>query len=274
MVSFRKYLALALPVVVTGTLVSAVPPSVFETVPEPALATLRIAKGKMISTGIVFVNGKLLKGPYVVSRYGTAIRVNRDQVTGQIVPWVQFTTAAGTKAPPPPPKPAQPAPAPAPAASSVDDLFDDDPQPARQTAATPAQAPAHTPPPAVPAGDYVDSPRSKALLKRINDYRTDIDRTLRNNGVFFFSARHSPIRVESRMAKDLMAVLPDVLRDANDARQLYDMLRRKGITYIPPAACVDLMRDRGLYMKVRDRLREIKEEQSFRKMLDASGTGL
>jgi len=71
-----------------------------------------------------------------------------------------------------------------------------------------------------------------------------------------------------------MAVLPDALRDANDARQLYDMLRRKGITYIPPAACVDLMRDRGLYMKVRDRLREIKEEQSFRKMLDASGTGL
>ena len=273
MVSFRKFFALALTIVAIGALSGAVPPPTFEVVPEPALAALRIAKGKVISTGLVFVNGKLLKGPYVVSRYGTAIRVNRDQVTGQIVPWIQFTTAAGTK-PPPPPKPVQaaPAPAPAPAASSVDDLFDDEPQPARPPAAAPA--PASTPPPAVPAGDYADTPRSKALLKRINDYRTDIDRTLRNNGVYFFSTRHSPIRVDSRMAKDLMAVLPDALRDANDARQLYDILRRKGVTYIPAAACVDLVRDRALYMKVRDRLREIKEEQSFRKMLDSSGTGL
>ena len=154
----------------------------------------------------------------------------------------------------------------------MDDLFDDEPQPVRQPVAVPV--PANTPPPAVPAGEYADTPRSKALLKRINDYRTDIDRTLRNNGVFFFSARHSPIRVESRMAKDLMAVLPDALRDANDARQLYEILRRKGITYISAAACADLVRDRALYMKVRDRLREIKEEQSFRKMLDGSGTGL
>ena len=272
MVSFRKFFACALTIIAVGALSGAVPPSAFDVVPEPALAALRIAKGKVISTGLVFVNGKLLKGPYVVSRYGTAIRVNRDQVTGQVVPWIQFTTAAGAKPPPPPPKPAQPAPAPAPAASSVDDLFDDEPQPARQPAAAPTPTRSHAP--AVPAGEYVDNPRSKALLKRINDYRTDIDRTLRNNGVYFFSTRHSPIRVDSRLAKDLMAVLPDALRDANDARQLYEILRRKGVTYIPAAACADLVRDRALYMKVRDRLREIKEEQSFRKMLDSSGTGL
>ena len=275
--SFRKIFILALVSMLAAFGMSAAPASVteFDKVPEPALATLKVAKGKVISTGMVFVNGKLLKGPYVVSRYGTAIRVNRDQVTGQIVPWIQFTTAAGTK--PPPPKPVaaapQPAPAPPPSSSSVDDLFDDDPQPAKpQAAAAPPIQQVSAPPP-VPAGDYVDTPRSKNLLKRINDYRTDIDRTLRNNGVFIFSVRHSPIRLEARMAKELMAVLPDALRDANDARQLYEMLRRKGITYIPAAACVDLMRDRALYIAIRDRLREIKEEQSFRKMLDSTGTG-
>ena len=274
--SFRKISVLALAPVLAafGAPAAPVPVPEFDKVPEPALAALKVAKGKVISTGMVFVNGRLLKGPYVVSRYGTAIRVNRDQVTGQIVPWIQFTTAAGTKPPPPKPAAAAPQPAPAPTAtsSSVDDLFDDDPPPAKPQAAASVPVRQVSAPPPVPAGDYVDTPRSRNLLKRINDYRTDIDRTLRNNGVFIFSARHSPVRLEARMAKELMAVLPDALRDANDARQLYDMLRRKGVTYIPAAACADLMRDRALYIAIRDRLREIKEEQSFRRMLNGQGT--
>ena len=52
-------------------------PQPCEKVPDPALSALRITKGKVSSTGMVFVNGKLVPGPYVVSRYGTAIRVNR-----------------------------------------------------------------------------------------------------------------------------------------------------------------------------------------------------
>ena len=273
----RKIPVLAISLASMALMAAPYVPPPFEKVPDPALSALRITKGKVISTGIVFVNGKLVPGPYVVSRYGTVIRVNREQVTGQVVPWVQFTTTAGAR-PPARPQAAAPVPPPAPApakpaASSVDDLFDDDPAPAAAAAAPRPAAPAAAPAPAapVPAGEYVDSPRSKNLLKRINDYRTEVDRTLRGNGVYFFGARYSPIRVESRLAKELMAVLPDALRDANDARNLYDILRRKGITYIPAAVCVDLMRDRALYIKVRDRLREIKEEQSFHNMLNNAG---
>ena len=276
--SIERFICLVLAVCAVGLAPAQSAPSSFEKVPDQALSTLRIAKGKAISTGMVFVNGKLLSGPYVVSRYGTAIRVNRDQVTGQIVPWQQFTVSAGsgrTVAPRQPAPAPVPAPAPAkPAASSVDDLFDDDPVPAKPAAAAPAPAPAAPAASAAPPesfGEYADTPRSKALLKRINDYRTDVDRTLRGDGVYFFGLRHSPVRVESRLAKELMAILPDALREADDARQLYDILRRKGVTYLPPAACVDLMRDRTLYLKIRDRLREIKEEQSFRKMLGGGG---
>ena len=68
-----------------GTLLAAPPPEPsFEKVPAPALTALRIAKGKMIPTGLVFVNGRLLPGPYTVTRYGTAIRVNREQVKGDM----------------------------------------------------------------------------------------------------------------------------------------------------------------------------------------------
>ncbi len=254
------------------------PGPAFEKVPKAALNALRISRGKVINTGMVFVNGKLLPGPYIVSRYGTAIRINSVQVTGPLVPWVQFTTAAGNapaaRAPAAPPPAAAPAPAAKPVSdSSVDDLFGDAPAPAPAQAAPRAAAPAAPAAAPVPEGRYADTPRSKALLKRINDYRTDLDRLLRGNGVLFFSTRHSPVRIDSRLAQGLLDVLPNALRDANDARELQSILRAKGITYLPAAACAEMIRDRALYMKVRDRMREIKEEQAFRKMLGNAGKG-
>ena len=87
-----------------GVLCAAPPPEpLFEKVPPPAVTALRIAKGKMISTGLVFVNGRLLPGPYIVSRHGTAIKVNREQVTGQIVPWSQFVLGGASRPAPRPP---------------------------------------------------------------------------------------------------------------------------------------------------------------------------
>ena len=241
--------------------------SLFEKVPAPAVTALHIAKGKMISTGLVFVNGKLLPGPYIVSRHGTAIKVNREQVTGQIVPWSQFVVGTSSRPAPHPPAAAPVAPPPQqPPASTVDDLFDD--APAKPAASDRPTAPASVAAPPPPAGDYVDTPRTRALLKRINEFRTDVDRTLRGNGVYFFGVRHAPIRVEARQAETLLAILPNALRDANDARQLHGVLRSRGITYLPPEVCADLMTDRALFMKIRDRVREIKEEQSFRRMLE------
>ena len=251
-----------------GVLCAAPPPEpLFEKVPPPAVTALRIAKGKMISTGLVFVNGKLIPGPYIVSRHGTAIKVNREQVTGQIVPWSQFVVGGTPRSAPRPPAAAPAAPPPPPPPSSaVDDLFEDAPAKPAVTGRPAAPAPVAAPPP--PAGDYVDTPRTRALLKRINEFRTDVDRTLRGNGVYFFGVRHAPIRVEARQAETLLAILPNALRDANDARQLHGILRSRGITYLPPEVCADLMTDRALFMKIRDRVREIKEEQSFRKMLE------
>ena len=248
---------------------ASVPGPSFEKVPPQALASLRIAKGKMISTGMVFVNGKLLSGPYTVSRYGTAIKVNREQVTGQVVPWVQFTTA-GLARPVPAAAATTPA-ATAPATTApADDLFGDGTPPATPKKPV-ADAPAS---PSAPASEYVDNARTRALLKRINEYRTDIDRTLRSNGIFFFGVGYAPVRVEARFAKNFISVLQDALRNANDVRQLQGILRSRGITYLSQEVCADLMKDRTLFVKIRNRVREMREEQEFRKMLGNSGNGL
>ena len=61
----------------------------FQPLPKES-AALGVTKGKPISSGFVFVNGKHLKPPYVVERWGTGIRINRTQVTGPLVSWEEF----------------------------------------------------------------------------------------------------------------------------------------------------------------------------------------
>ena len=57
--------------------------SAFETVPHDALVQLKATVGKPFTAGLVFVNGKFIPPPYKVERYGTALRINGQQVTGQ-----------------------------------------------------------------------------------------------------------------------------------------------------------------------------------------------
>ena len=51
---------------------------------------LKITRGKQIKTGLVFLNGKYLPAPYVVERYGNALRINGIQVTRALIPWGRF----------------------------------------------------------------------------------------------------------------------------------------------------------------------------------------
>jgi len=62
----------------------------FAPIPRECAAALGATKGKTITTGYVFVDGKYVKPPYIVERYGNGIRINRVQVTGQLVPWEEF----------------------------------------------------------------------------------------------------------------------------------------------------------------------------------------
>ncbi len=114
---------------------------------------LQITRGKQIDSGLVFLDGKFLPPPYVVERYGNALRINGIQVTRALIPWGRFLmTQAGasvvteesaaavqpvvaevkqTAAPEPKPQPkpkaaAKPTRAEVAAGNYLESLFDDD----------------------------------------------------------------------------------------------------------------------------------------------------
>ena len=62
----------------------------FEKVPAAAMKALQGVRGKPVISGLVFANGHYIKPPYRVARLGTAIFVNDEQVSNQIVPWKSF----------------------------------------------------------------------------------------------------------------------------------------------------------------------------------------
>jgi hypothetical protein len=62
----------------------------FPKVSPDAVKVLKISRGKAFNSGAVFVDGKFIPPPYVVERYGTYLRINRIQVTSQVIAWDEF----------------------------------------------------------------------------------------------------------------------------------------------------------------------------------------
>jgi len=234
----------------------------FEKVPDEARTALKGTRGKPTRTGFVFINGHYIKPPYIVARYGTAIFINNEQITDQIVPWRSFlATQPGAAAAAQATKPATPAPAKK--SSSIDDLFDDDSAPAKGTSAQPAAA-------AASDGAFVGNDRSKALVKKINEVRTDINKRLRNGQAFFFGAGHAPVAVPARLTRDLIAILPDEMRDAADGADLAARMRAKGFVFLGPEVCNDLIENRADYPMLVERIQQMKEDENIQNLLKGS----
>lgn len=226
----------------------------FEKVPDQALELLKGARSKSVSSGFLFVNGHYVKPSYRVSRKGTAIFVNDAQITGQIVPWASFlATQDGYVAPA---KPVAAAPAPKKAEKSVDDLFDDTPaeKPAAEAEAKPAEV-------AEESGSFSPNAKSDALLKKVDDARIEVRRRLRDGFVCFYGSRYSRVLVEPRVARGLLDVLPEAMRDANSGAALAAVLRQKGFPFMGRALCDDLVENRADYLEVIRRRESIKEDE-------------
>jgi len=232
----------------------------FEKVPDAARTALKGARGKPVRKGFVFVNGHYLPPPYVVARYGTAIFVNNVQVTGQIVPWQTFlSTQAGSA-------PAAPAPAaPAKKATAIDDLFDDGGAPAKQAAPEPE---------ASGDGSFELNARAKQLLKRINDYRTDINRRLLNGETCFFGKNYARVDVPQRLGRGLLDVLPEAMRDAADGADLYGRMRNRGYVFLNADLCADLIENRADYTALVERRRKVKEDEDVQKLISTGKQGI
>lgn len=232
--------------------------SAFEPVPPASRKALAGSRGRPVRKGLVFVNGHYLKPPYTVARYGTAIFINNVQVTDQVVPWKVFlATQTGAAA-------ARPVAVPPPVEKrkeASDDLFDDTP-------AEPAKKAETAPPPAEAAAAFVPNEQSKALVKRVNARRTAINRLLSDSRICFFGSRYASVNVPKRLARDVLAVLPEAIRDATDANDLAARLRAKGYVFFNADLCRELIENRADYPALIERRTQLQQDEALQRMID------
>ena len=257
----------------------------FQPIPKESAKALGVTRGKKFSTGVVFINGKYIEPPYVVERWGTGIRINSIPVSGQVIDWTEFLkTQPGVKVEKSeiaatPTKVSEPVVAPAPApvedvdASSLDDLFDDDPKPAKAKPKAVVAAPL-MPKPAKPAVTYVLSEKFKhnddstVLLKRINANRTEIDRTLRSGGFICFGDSYSQVQGDRRTLMELLEVLPELQQRSPDVQAFCAKIREAKLVYLNEVLCWDLFRNRADYRKLMERREKLKADRKWDQIIE------
>ncbi len=260
----------------------------FERQPVEAAPALKATVGKPFNAGYVFVDGKYVKPPYKVERYGTVIRINGIQVTNPVVPWEEFvkTQSGVTVTKSEVPVEAAPEPEPEPeeeepdfdagdddSESSLDDLFDDEPAPKKKKAAKPKRR--AVPRPKKPTvtvsysmeGDFVPNERSRALVARINAMRTRIDGQLRKGGYFCFGSRYASVSGDASAAGRIMAKLPDVMRKNADREAFGTAMRQAGLTFFPLPLVDDLFRNRFDYFRLSERRKAEQEKNRWQSLL-------
>ena len=272
----------------------------FQPVPKESAKALGVTRSKPFSAGMVFVNGKYIEPPYTVERWGTGIRINSIPVTGQIIDWNEFLKTqpgvklerkapaeAAAEAPAAAPEPPAPAPA-APAASSaeetssLDSLFDDDDSAAKAKTAETKEKPAEAPRPApvvrkaaprpsatyVLAGPFKANDASKALLKRVNASRTELDRILRSGGFIFFGNNYSWVSGDKRTLLTMLEKLPELQQNAQSVSAFISGVRSAKLVYLNEVLCEELFKNRLDYRKLKERRERFKMSQKWDQVIE------
>ena len=261
--------------------------SAFEAIPMASAKALGVTKSRPFTAGLVFVNGKYIEPPYVVERWGTGIRINSQQVTGQVVDWSEFLktqdpsrlTKNAAPAPEPPKVSAPPPPAYTQSdADALDDLFDDDPKPKKSSSPVQTQWRPSTPrakPQAAPTyvldGDFVKNEASKALVKRINDQRTEIDGILRRGGFIFFGDGYSRVSGDSRTADTMLASLPELMQHAVELNAFRHSIRAARMVYLNEILVAQLFQNRVDYRRLQERRTKIQKDREWEAILNDAG---
>ena len=256
----------------------------FQPIPKEGAKALGVTRGKPFSAGMVFINGKYIEPPYVVERWGTGIRVNSIPVTGQVVDWNEFLkTQDGVKMVKKEVAPvkekesaATSTEASAANASSLDDLFDDDPKPAKSEPVKAESAVKSVATSAAPkavmtyalSGKFKPNDSSKALLNRINSARTEIDRILRSGGFVCFGDSYSRVSGDRRTLMAMLESLPELEQRSESLDDFRAGVRSAGLVYLNEVLCEDLFRNRIDYRSLKERRERIKSDQKWNQILE------
>ena len=272
--------------VLAAAAVATVAASAFEEIPKASAKALGVTRGKQFEHGLVFVNGKYIEPPYVVERWGTGIRINSIPVTGQVIDWSEFVKtqdpASVTKTMPDPvaeaSAPVQSYSQPSYQAQSdvdaLDDLFDDNPAP-KKAAPPPRRVVAPKPRQAAPryelTGKFVKNDATKALVKRINDQRTEIDGILRRGGFIFFGDNYSRVVGDARTAESMLAALPELMQREESVNSFRGAVRANGMVYINEILAAQIYGNKIDYRRLQERRQKLKQEREWSKLLNGAG---
>ena len=230
----------------------------FEKVPLAALTALQESRGKSFTAGAVFVNGKYIVPPYVVSRYGTALMVNGHQVSGPLVPWSKFLAASRPAVAAPSASASDASSETVQEASSVDELFDEPAASASAPAAAASEA------------KFVTNVRTRRLLQDIDKQRASLDKSLRLDHFYFFSPRYASVGGDLKTLDSMMARLPDELRAAESAEDLFSRLRRAGLGFVSMEVCTDLYANRLTFPALFELRKRVHARRLEQKELEAN----
>ena len=260
--------------------------------PKGAVKALKVESGKPFRSGMVFIDGKYIPPPYTVQRYGLVLRINKIPVTGPLIPWERFVkTQEGVKATKTVTGGGE-----TPAEETVDlpeipeeddddmygdddfllsDLFDDEPAVKKSSSAS-KNRPARKPKPRKPTvtvtysfdGEFKHNDKTKALLKKISQARTDIDAHLRKGGFVCFGSRYTCVKGDSGTARIVLDKLPGLMQNSPDAKSLATGVRASGISFFPEALCEDLFSNRVDYRKLLERQKALKDDEQINNLIN------
>ncbi len=249
-------------------------------VPFEVAKALKVTRGKSIRNGLVFLDGKYLQPPYVVERYGNALRINGIQVTGPLIAWSEFlrtqdgavVTTETVQSATNEVSAAVAAPEPAPAESSqsasdvtdwddpLADLFEDEKPAAkaRKSSARPARPKVVKPVMRSPTtvtkvefnGEFAMNEKAKALVERLNRSRTRVDAYLREGGFICFGSAYSRVSGGVGATRLILARLPELQRENAEYGNFLSAARASGLGFLSEPILSDLFRNRLDYVKL------------------------
>ena len=260
----------------------------FPPVPKEALAKLKCAVGLPVSRGLVFVNGKYIELPYRVERYGTAIRINQIQVTGQLVDWGEFLKQQqGYRidvVPYPPVKKMVEADVPVEIEEEVevevtedemDDLFGDEddkkPKEGEKKAVqkirkkvkrtemrkqmVEKEFPSEKPPKRIVRfdGEFAHNLKVKGLLSKIDNERAQIEKRLRSGWIMCFGLRYPRAEGDQMSERLVTERLWSVDRDSDGLDRFLSAARTAGLAFLPEPVLQDMFRNKIDWPKLKRR---------------------
>ena len=153
-------------------------------------------------------------------------------------------------------------------------VLDDNPAPKKSTSSwsapsrrTSTPRPKSASPKYELTGKFVKNDATKAMVKRINDQRTEIDGILRRGGFIFFGDGYSRVVGDSRTVETMLVTLPEIMQRSEEVNAFRAAIRADGMVYINEILSGQLFANRIDYRRLQERRQKLKSEQEWNRLL-------